>query len=265
MAFPLRRALRPIALALMALLVAAAGARAEAPYSFAATPGKLPKTAVPLHYAIELAPDIEKLTLAGSEVVDIEVTAPTDRLMLNAVNMTVTSAAIEGDVGPAASIGVDARAETVTFVFPRIIPVGPTSARRLRGEYQPVRRDLFIVDYPSDDDAKAHDFRPARTLERAASSPGTSLLEPASSCGDCRTSCSPSPTCRSCARNRPAPGSAGGVRCDARMSSYLFVLAAGSSSLAGMTVSQTACHLREGLGAALGWRWPAQILQRHFG
>jgi aminopeptidase N len=155
MAFPLRRALRPIALALMALLVAAAGARAEAPYSFAATPGKLPKTAVPLHYAIELAPDIEKLTLAGSEVVDIDVTAPTDRLMLNAVNMTVTSAAIEGDIGPAASIGVDSRAETVTFVFPRIIPVGRHKLRvAFAANINRFGRGLFIVDYPSDDGRK---------------------------------------------------------------------------------------------------------------
>ena len=53
-------------------------ARAEQPYSFAATPGKLPKTVVPIHYAIDLRPDLEKLTLAGSEVVDIEVAEPTE-------------------------------------------------------------------------------------------------------------------------------------------------------------------------------------------
>ena len=57
-------------------------------------------------------------------MVDIEVAAPTDRLVLNAVNTTVTAAAIEGDVGSAATIAADAGAETVTFVFPRLIPVG---------------------------------------------------------------------------------------------------------------------------------------------
>src|SRR5207247_828986 len=48
MAFLLNRAPSRIAGVLVALLVAAAGARAEEPYSFAATPGKLPKTVVPV-------------------------------------------------------------------------------------------------------------------------------------------------------------------------------------------------------------------------
>ena len=59
-------------------LALAATARAEAPFSFGATPGKLPKTVVPTHYAIDLRPDLEKLTGAGSEVGDIEVRQFTD-------------------------------------------------------------------------------------------------------------------------------------------------------------------------------------------
>jgi hypothetical protein len=55
MAFLLNRTPSRIAWALIALLVAAAGVRAEEPYSFAATPGKLPKTVVPIHYALDLA------------------------------------------------------------------------------------------------------------------------------------------------------------------------------------------------------------------
>ena len=43
-----------IATALAIMLVAATGAAAEPAYSFDAAPGKLPKTIVPLHYAIEL-------------------------------------------------------------------------------------------------------------------------------------------------------------------------------------------------------------------
>ena len=65
-------------------------AAAEAPFSFATTPGKLPKTVVPVHYAIDLKPDLDKLTFAGSETVDIEVLEPTDRLVLNAVDLAVS-------------------------------------------------------------------------------------------------------------------------------------------------------------------------------
>ena len=64
-------------------------------YSFDRTPGKLPKTVVPTHYAIELEPNLESLTLAGAEIVDIEVREATAQLVLNAVNMTLTSATID--------------------------------------------------------------------------------------------------------------------------------------------------------------------------
>jgi aminopeptidase N len=232
MAFPLRHALRPIAWALMALLVTAAGARAEAPYSFAATPGKLPKTAVPLHYAIELAPDIEKLTLAGSEVVDIEVTAPTDRLMLNAVNMTITSAAIEGDIGPAASIGVNSRAETVTFVFPRIIPVGRYKLRvAFAANINRFGRGLFIVDYPSDDGRKRMISSQLEPSEARRIFP--SWDEPAFKASFQLTVTLPDQLLAvsnmPIVREEPAGAGLKRVAFDAtpRMSSYLFVLAAG--------------------------------------
>src|SRR5438552_3450141 len=55
---------------------------AERGYSLASTPGQLPKTVVPTHYAIELNPDFEKLTLAGSETIDIQVKQKTARLVM---------------------------------------------------------------------------------------------------------------------------------------------------------------------------------------
>src|SRR5262249_30363919 len=47
----------PLLLVLVALLVTRAAAAAE-PFAFATTPGLLPKTVVPLHYAIDLKPDL---------------------------------------------------------------------------------------------------------------------------------------------------------------------------------------------------------------
>src|SRR5262249_60352289 len=86
---------------LMLLLALAAGrAMAEPAFSFGATPGKLPKTVAPVHYAIDLTPDLDKLTFSGSEVVDIDVMEPNSRLVLNAVDMTIEAAAIEGERAP---------------------------------------------------------------------------------------------------------------------------------------------------------------------
>src|SRR5712671_482281 len=106
------------------LLVALATGRAmaEPVFSFGATPGKLPKTVAPTHYALDLTPDLDKLTFSGSEAVDIEVTAPTERLALNAVDMTIEAAAVDSEA--ASEITSDAAAQTVTFAFPHPIAAG---------------------------------------------------------------------------------------------------------------------------------------------
>src|SRR6266849_849810 len=77
------------------LALATGEAMAESPFSFDATPGKLPKSVVPIHYALDLTPDLDKLTFSGSESVDVEVTAPTERLVLTAVTITNAAAAVD--------------------------------------------------------------------------------------------------------------------------------------------------------------------------
>src|SRR2546425_11779932 len=107
--------LATVALA-MALVVSGGGSAAEPAYSFGATPGKLPKNVVPTHYAIELEPNLESLTLAGSVLVDIEVREPTAQVVVNAVSMTLAGATVDDAVS--ATIALDAAAETATLTFP---------------------------------------------------------------------------------------------------------------------------------------------------
>src|SRR5260370_34207804 len=74
---PLFRAIQMAALAIIAALAAGSGvARAESVYSFATTPGRLPKNVVPTHYAIDLKPDLTTLAVGGSEGVGIKVLPP---------------------------------------------------------------------------------------------------------------------------------------------------------------------------------------------
>jgi aminopeptidase N len=144
-----RRAALALAVAAVAL-VTSGGARAEPGYSFDATPGKLPKTVVPTHYAIELEPNLESLTLAGSELIDIEVREPTARLVLNAVNMTLTAASIDNDAQTAA-IALDAAAETATLTFPQPLAAGPHRLRiAFTAQINRYGRGVFLVDYPTD-------------------------------------------------------------------------------------------------------------------
>src|SRR5262245_48983927 len=124
-------------------------AAAEPIYSFDTTPGKLPKAVVPIHYAIELEPDLESLTLAGLEVADIEVREPTARLMLNAVNMSVAAASVD-DQTQSAAIVLDAAAETVTLTFPQPLAAGRHKLRiSFSAQINKFGRGLFYVDYPT--------------------------------------------------------------------------------------------------------------------
>jgi hypothetical protein len=50
--------MRRLAAALALMLSISGAALAEQVYSFDATPGKLPKGVIPIHYAVELKPDM---------------------------------------------------------------------------------------------------------------------------------------------------------------------------------------------------------------
>jgi aminopeptidase N len=146
--------LRGLAVTLVLLLSIPVPALAEPVFSFDSTPGRLPKTVVPVHYAIDLTPDLESLKLAGVETVDIEVREPTARLILNAVETTFGSVTLDDDAQPA-EIALDATAETATLTFAQPIAAGP---HRLRiGFTARINRfgtGLFYVDYPTDKGVK---------------------------------------------------------------------------------------------------------------
>ena len=136
--------------AAIVLVVSMSGtALAEPAFSFDATPGRLPKTVSPVHYAIELTPDLDRLKLVGVEVVEIWVREPTARLVLNAVNMTLDQAGID-DGAQSAAVALDAGAETATLSFAEPLAAG---AHRLRIGFTSAingfGRGLFYVDYPT--------------------------------------------------------------------------------------------------------------------
>lgn len=146
--------LRPFAVACALLFSISGIACAEPVFSFESTPGKLPKAVVPIHYAIELRPDIANLALPGVEIVDIEVRAPTARLTLNAVNTTFASVTVDGDAARA-DVALDTRAETATFTFAQPLGVGPHKLRiEFAAQINKFDRGFFFVDYPTDNGVK---------------------------------------------------------------------------------------------------------------
>ncbi|QPF83599.1 M1 family metallopeptidase [Bradyrhizobium genosp. L] len=140
--------LRPLAVAAL-LLLTSAGAHAEPTFSFDGTPGKLPKTVIPLNYAIELTPDFTTLALPGVETVDIEVREPTVRVTLNAINTTFGEVGLD-DGAERAEVATDTAAQTATLTFAKPIAAGRHKLRiAFTAQINKFGSGLFAVDYPT--------------------------------------------------------------------------------------------------------------------
>ena len=101
--------------------------KAEAPFNFATTPGKLPKDIVPVSYNIQIKPTIESRTFTGSETVALEVRKPAKTIMLNANAIAISSAKLLGPDGKgeqAAAIKIDTSQQTAVLTFPKEIAPG---------------------------------------------------------------------------------------------------------------------------------------------
>jgi aminopeptidase N len=100
---------------------------AEKPFDFASTPGKLPKEVVPEEYAIRIAPDLKKFAFTGSETVKLQVRQPVRQLVLNALEIKITGASLDGKAIPASALKLDPKQETLTVTLASELPAGPHS------------------------------------------------------------------------------------------------------------------------------------------
>ena len=86
-----------LALAAAFVLAAAVPAGAfVAPFNFDTTPGRLPKSVVPIDYVIALAPDAAAKTLHGSESIALDVRRPATQIVFNTHDMTIANARLDG-------------------------------------------------------------------------------------------------------------------------------------------------------------------------
>src|SRR5688500_15374138 len=88
----------------------------------------LPADVRPVKYRISLAPDLEQFTFAGEEAIDVEVQQTTTQIVLNAADLDIHEAYLQrnGQRLSAASIAVDAAAETATLTFDDPLQTGMT-------------------------------------------------------------------------------------------------------------------------------------------
>ncbi len=114
---------------------------------------QLPRGVRPSHYAIEVAPDPGALRFEGRVRIDLEVLEATDRIVLQAVDMTFSDSALSDASGRsrAARVSVDAASQTVTFRFGRKLRPGTyvlstRYAGKIGTQYDlsyPIRRSVF--------------------------------------------------------------------------------------------------------------------------
>jgi puromycin-sensitive aminopeptidase len=115
-------------------------------------PHRLPRTVVPHRYDLRLEPDLEAAAFAGQETIAVEVTTPTNEVVLNAVEIEIDEATAElpgdaaGGAPLAAGIAVNEEAERATLTFERPLPVGEA---RLHLKFRGVLNDKLRGFYRS--------------------------------------------------------------------------------------------------------------------
>ena len=111
-------------------------------------PGKLPKDVVPTDYAVRIVPDIDKLTFAGTETVKLNVRRHVRQLVLNALELKIEAASIDGNELPRSAIKIDTKNELLTLALPSELPTGEhTLALRFAGIINQQGQGLFYMRY----------------------------------------------------------------------------------------------------------------------
>src|SRR5436305_7848505 len=133
---------------LIYLFASVTSLHAEKPFDFASTPGKLPKQVRPTEYAIWFKPDLKKLTFAGRETVKLNVEKSSREIVLNALDLTITDAEIDGKTVPKTAIKFDGKNELLTIASPQELTPGEHAlALKFTGKINQFGRGLFYAKY----------------------------------------------------------------------------------------------------------------------
>jgi puromycin-sensitive aminopeptidase len=82
---------------------------------------RLSKNIIPIHYNLELKPDLENFTFSGVETITLSILKSTKSITLHSKEIEIDTADIAKMF---AKISYDKKSETATFTFPKLIPVG---------------------------------------------------------------------------------------------------------------------------------------------
>ncbi|MBI3806603.1 MAG: M1 family metallopeptidase [Nitrospirae bacterium] len=115
-------------------------------------PYRLPRHVVPIRYDLRLEPDLTTARFAGEETITLTIHQPTSKIVLNAIELDITSAKIEGDSGPGrqATMILEAALQRCHLTFTELLSPGTwkltmafsgTLNSKLRGFYRSTYKD----------------------------------------------------------------------------------------------------------------------------
>ncbi len=138
----------PLLAFLVLFLIGSLNASVEKPFNFNETPGKLPKEVVPTEYAIRIVPNLDNFTFAGSETVKLNVRSPVHQLVLNALELKIEAASVDGKELPLPAIKADNEKELATLTLPSELAAGDHALTlRFTGKINQQGQGLFYMRY----------------------------------------------------------------------------------------------------------------------
>ena len=141
-----------------ALSIVTLAAHAEARFSFAATPGKLPKDVIPVQYAAHLIPNLTTNTFLGSESIEIDVLKSTSTIMLNVANIDIDAASLSGKGIGELKLTPQVNKEQETLTFTLAAPLAPGRyqlALKFHGSINREARGIFQLKYKAGSQEKS--------------------------------------------------------------------------------------------------------------
>ncbi len=117
------------------------------------SPYRLPRSVVPSHYRLELAPDLGNASFTGHVVVDVDIAEPVDEIVLNAAELTFGDAVLvnaSGDRVAVTGVDTDDKTERATLALEDTASPGAWQLEidfegilndKLRGFYRSVYKD----------------------------------------------------------------------------------------------------------------------------
>jgi puromycin-sensitive aminopeptidase len=85
-------------------------------------PYRLPRTVLPVRYDLRIEPDLDTFTFSGEEAITVDVHRPTDEVVLNACELEIDRATVDG---MEAEVSYQPESQRATLRLPRRLEAGP--------------------------------------------------------------------------------------------------------------------------------------------